>query len=253
MWTRKDLKSKAKKFLKKHYWKAFSVCLIVALLSGGISNGTTSTHINNGAGEEYYTVRISPSKDLFSFLDKGIKNPLVFKMTLETFISLIVIGIIISIVVVNVLEVGQSRFFIQGFKGEPEIGTLFTTFKNGEWLPITGKMFLMNIYLLLWTLLFVIPGIMKSYEYRMVPYILSENPHIDLSDAIKISKEMTSNEKWEIFVLDLSFIGWYLLGGLFFGLGGIFVTPYHEATVAKLYQYYRENIPLEEQFNYILD
>lgn len=111
----------------------------------------------------------------------------------------------------------------------------------------------MNIYLLLWTLLFVIPGIMKSYEYRMVPYILSENPHIDLSDAIKISKEMTSNEKWEIFVLDLSFIGWYLLGALFFGLGGIFVTPYHEATVAKLYEYYRENIPLEEQFNYILD
>lgn len=62
----------------------------------------------------------------------------------------------------------------------------------------------MNIYLLLWTVLFIIPGIIKSYQYRMVPYILSENSDLSTSNAIKISREMTNNEKWEIFVLDLS-------------------------------------------------
>ena len=258
MWTRKELKSEAKKFLKRNYWKAFIVCLITALLSGGISNSSTNSSIDNENEEpffqqEYHNIKISPSMDLISSLDKGLENPFVFKVTSKAFILLIIIGLILRIVVGNVLEVGQKRFFIDGFKGCPEIGKLFTTFKNGEWLPITGKMLLMNIYLLLWTLLLVIPGIIKGYEYRMVPYILSENPYISLSDAIQISKEMTNDEKWEIFILDLSFLGWLLLGSLLFGIGGIFVLPYKEATIAKLYEHYRENIPLEEQFNYILD
>lgn len=258
MWTRKDLKIKAKEFLKKHYWKAFVVCLITALLAGSIINGSTSsTRYDEDEGtfseHEYYTVRISPTKNLLSSIDKGLKNPFVFRVTLETFIVLVIIKIIVSIIFGNVLQVGEKRFYIEGFKGEPKIRTLFTTFKNGEWLPIAGKILLMDIYLLLWTLLLVIPGIIKGYEYKMVPYILSENPYISLSDAIKISKEMTNDEKWEIFVLDLSFIGWHLLGSLLFGLGGIFVAPYHEATVAKLYENYRENTSLKEQFNYILD
>lgn len=257
MWTRKDLKVKAKEFLKNHYWKAFVVCLIVALLTG-MGGNSSSNNGDNGDNDsffsqKYYTVKINPSKDLLSSIDRGLKNPFTFRVTLETLVFLIVFGIIVSIIIGNALQVGEKRFFIESFKGEAKIGTLFTTFKNGEWLPITGKILLMDIYLFLWTLLFIIPGIIKSYQYRMVPYILSENSDLSTSNAIKISREMTNNEKWEIFVLDLSFIGWYLLGSLLFGLGGIFVLPYHEATITKLYENYREDIPVEEQFNYILD
>ncbi len=83
----------------------------------------------------------------------------------------------------------------------------------------------------------------------MVPYILSEDPDMPLDEAIEISKRMTDGQKGDIFVLDLSFLGWYILGLLFFGIGGIFVRPYHQATVAKLFEYYigaKENEPVIE-------
>jgi uncharacterized membrane protein len=69
----------------------------------------------------------------------------------------------------------------------------------------------------------------------MVPYILTEDANISITEAIGRSREMTEGHKWDIFVLDLSFIGWGLLGLLFFGIGGIFVQPYIEATFARLY------------------
>ena len=101
-------------------------------------------------------------------------------------------------------------------------------------------MFLLNLKILLWSFLFIIPGIIKSYEYYMVPYILSENPKISSKRAFEISKEMTDREKFDIFWLSLSFFGWYLLGSLTCGIGNLFVEPYIQATFAELYQVERE-------------
>ena len=74
----------------------------------------------------------------------------------------------------------------------------------------------------------------------MVPYILAENPGMGSGRAIQISNEMTMGEKWDIFVLDLSFIGWYILGSLALGVGVFFVQPYYDATNAELYMKLRE-------------
>lgn len=93
----------------------------------------------------------------------------------------------------------------------------------------------------LWYLLLIIPGIVKSYAYRMVPYILGDNPHIGTERAVALSEQMTQGHKFNIFVLDLSFIGWYLLGALLFGVGTLFVLPYDNATNAELYLTLREN------------
>ena len=98
----------------------------------------------------------------------------------------------------------------------------------------------MNIKIFLWGLLFIIPGIIKSYEYYMVPYILAENPGIDSRRAFELSKEMTRDEKFDIFLLALSFIGWYLLGAITCGIGILFLEPYYQATFAELYQVMRE-------------
>ena len=76
-------------------------------------------------------------------------------------------------------------------------------------------MFLKGLFQGLWSLLFVIPGIIKSYEYRMIPYILSENPNISRKRAFEISKQMMKGNKWDTFVLDLSFIGWQILSGIY--------------------------------------
>ena len=75
----------------------------------------------------------------------------------------------------------------------------------------------------------------------MVPYILADNPEIGHSRAIKLSNEMTRGEKWDIFVLDLSFLGWFILGSLAFGIGILFVQPYYDATNAELYIKLRQN------------
>ena len=96
---------------------------------------------------------------------------------------------------------------------------------------------LRDVFTFLWSCLFVIPGIIKMYEYRMIPYIISENPDISYSEAFKASREMMMGNKWKAFVFDLSFIGWYLLNALTCGILGIFfVNPYYYASDANLYR-----------------
>lgn len=95
-------------------------------------------------------------------------------------------------------------------------------------------MLLKNIKVFLWTLLFVIPGIIKSYEYQMIPYLLAEDPSLSSEEAFARSRHMTMHHKFDMFVLDLSFIGWRILGNLLI-IGNWFVNPYYEGVLAELY------------------
>ena len=110
-------------------------------------------------------------------------------------------------------------------------------------------MFCKNLFTALWSLLFIIPGIIKSYEYRMVPYLLAENPDMDMHEAFERSKNMMMGNKFDTFVLDISFIGWRFLSALTANILDIFyVNPYVFLTDAELYvklcslgSTYREN------------
>ena len=93
----------------------------------------------------------------------------------------------------------------------------------------------MNLWILLWTLLFIVPGIIKSYSYRLVPYILAENPDIDTNEALMRSEQLMRGNKWETFIYDLSFIGWYILG-IFFLVSVFWVQPYKRSCDAELYR-----------------
>ena len=256
MWTRQDLKTQAKSFLKEHYWKAFVVCLIVAIVTGGSGSSESSSGHNNGmfVNERQYVVEMKPGNDIFNFSTRGIglDSPFVYRTSVGVFAGLVLVMVAVAIIIGNALKIGEKRFFLRAFEDDVRIGNLFTTFKRGQWLPLAGKMLLLDIYLILWTLLLIIPGIVKYCQYRMVPYILSENPNMPLSEAIDRSTMMTDGQKGDIFILDLSFIGWYLLGSLFFGIGGVFVKPYHEATVAKLFDHYQggghQDAPKDEAY-----
>ena len=104
-----------------------------------------------------------------------------------------------------------------------------------------------KVYIFLWGLLFVIPGIVKAYSYRMVPYVLAEDPFISHNDAILLSRRMMDGNKLSVFVLDLSYIGWYFLTALTAGLLGIFyVNPYVYATDAELYRILRKDYVLTQ-------
>lgn len=151
------------------------------------------------------------------------------------FIFITILLLALRILIYNPLRVGLKSFYMKSYEEESKISYLFDYFKNNNWLQISGKMFMKDVYIFLWTLFFIIPGIIKSYEYYFVDYILAENPDMSLDEAIEISGEMTKGDKFNIFVLDLSFIGWIFLSEITFKIGYIFLDPYMNATSARLY------------------
>ena len=135
----------------------------------------------------------------------------------------------------SVVSVGYSKFNLELNDGEtPKIKTLFAYFKN--WSTAVFATLLTGIFVALWSLLFIIPGIVASYSYAMVPYILAENPGISAKDAINESKKIMKGNRWKLFCLHFSFIGWMLLATLTCGLGFVVLNPYMAAAEAAFYR-----------------
>lgn len=102
----------------------------------------------------------------------------------------------------------------------------------------------LTVFIFLWTLLLIIPGIIKSYSYSMSGFIMTENPEISSKEAIEVSMKMMAGNKWRLFCLQLSFIGWYILGLMACGIGVFFVQPYVNAAIAAFYDDVSRN-PIE--------
>lgn len=144
------------------------------------------------------------------------------------------VGIMVTLLCV-VLNAGW-RLYVLGVRRGEEMGygTLFDGF------AFAGKLIvlylLMVIFITLWSMLFVIPGIIAAYRYRFAMYNLCENPEISAMEALSMSKAQTAGYKWQLFVLDLSFIGWFLLSGLTMGILMIWVMPYYTQTDVGYFQ-----------------
>ena len=123
-----------------------------------------------------------------------------------------------------------------------DIKEVLFSFKNG-YGHIGGILFIRDIFIALWSSLLIVPGIVKSYEYMMIPYLLAEDPSMSREEAFAKSKAMMDGNKWNAFVLDLSFIGWNLLGACTFGiLTFLYVNPYQYYTEAELYHVLRDRM-----------
>lgn len=147
-----------------------------------------------------------------------------------------VVGSIASVVVLTpALSIALVIIYLKLTDGiKPEIAELFQHFdKFWGAFKVT---FFTGLFTFLWSLLFVIPGIIKAYSYAMAMYILAENPEMPALEAIDKSKEMMNGHKMELFVLYLSFIGWGLLCAVTFGIAAIWVIPYMNATMANFYK-----------------
>lgn len=116
-------------------------------------------------------------------------------------------GIAAQIFLILPMEVSAARFALDNREGPAELDNFVFCFKS-NYVNILKTMFMMFLFVFLWSLLFVIPGIVKTYEYRLVPYLLAENPDMDYREALDTSRRLTDGQKADIFVLDLSFIGW---------------------------------------------
>lgn len=229
MWTREYLKTRAKAVLRVSYWKAFLVSIILGI-AGANSRGGGGV----GGGDSGDYSRYSSPEEMLAALA----------------IVLVVVGIVLVFVfayrvfIGYPLEVGGRRFFVQNAQMEgmssEDLGVVGYAFNKERYMDILKTMLYRGVRNFLWYLLLLIPGIVKSYSYMMVPYILTDNPNIGHKRALELSEQMTNGHKFKIFVLGLSFIGWQLLGLLACCIGGIFVNPYVHATMAELYLVLRQ-------------
>lgn len=145
------------------------------------------------------------------------------------------IGILLTAFIFNPLVVGGNKFFYNNIKRNEDLGVVSFAFDHG-YRNVAYTMFMRDLFTFLWTLLFIIPGLIKMYEYRMIPYLLAENPDMSCEDAFKISRRMMDGNKWDAFVFDLSFIGWGILSAITFNIVGIFYYfPYYFQASAMLY------------------
>ena len=143
-----------------------------------------------------------------------------------------------ELILLGPLETGVALVFLKLSYREPaEVGDLFQPFQNFVNTFFAG--FLSAIFTFLWSLLFVIPGIVKMYAYSMAYYIKLDHPDYGWKACIDESRQLMDGHKWEKFVLDLSFLGWIIVGSLCLGVGTLWVTPYMEATNAQFYEYVR--------------
>lgn len=145
-----------------------------------------------------------------------------------------VIGTIATIFILPTLVLGLITFFLKTARNEmAEIQDLFSGFPN--LLKAFCLNFMMSLFIFLWTLLLIVPGIIATFRYAMAFYILVDNPQIGVFDAINESKRIMQGHKWELFVLYLSFLGWILLAILTFGIGFLWLSPYMMTTVSNFY------------------
>lgn len=241
MWTRVQLKTNAKAKFKRFYWMAVLAAFVIGILGGGIKFNFSISDLT-----EYYDIFKNGGISTFGASLYAGNASHVFNgamgMLIGSLIAIIsLIGIAIEILVTNVFTVGNCRLYMAGREHPVTFSEMVYGFKNNRYGNVVKTMFLKKLFTFLWSLLFVIPGIIKSYEYRMMPYLLSENPDMDTKRAFELSKEMMMGEKWRVFVLDLSFFWWYLLNGLTCRILGIFwLNPYIYATNAELYAAMRQ-------------
>ncbi len=242
MWTRADLKSKAKEDLQAGYWALVVMALIMQFLVGGGGSGGGSS---SSASEEEISEAfngLGNSEAMTAFLAIiGIVGVII--------LFALIVGMLLSYFVYNPLLVGVQRYFITATYKDAtfsDYNCLGHGFKKGNYLNVVKIMFLRGLFTGLWSLLFVIPGIIKAYEYRMIPFILAEDPEISTEDAFRLSKEMMDGNKWDAFVLELSFLGWHLLSVFTCGILSVFyVNPYMYLTYTHLYEALKHRVSVD--------
>lgn len=212
----KDYREKALSMLSGKWGMAVLVTLVAGLLGGLLINAFVEFNVNLDAE----TIRKIPEFAL---------TYLKFAAGIGSFLGLV------TFVIGGTVKLGYCKYLLKLHDGEEgELKDLFSEFDrftDGFLLSLLSA-----IYVFLWTMLFVIPGIVAVFKYAMAPFILLERPGLSPNDAITASKEMMDGHKAELFILDLSFIGWMLLNVATLGIGSLWLNPYMNAARAAFYR-----------------
>ena len=268
MWTRKELKQQAREALQRNYWRIVLVSLILFVLGNSNVLGRTSYSAAGTASTVAVDVSGQPEEEVLKNLiesdpsvmdmamvsigtlitetDKSVKGldreeviitgVIIFLICLMLVIVIFAFLIAFIMLLLNPFIVGAQRFMLKSVDDKAEVKEAAYAFDH-SYKNVVKVMFRTQLTIFLWSLLFIIPGIYKKYQYRMVEYIMAEHPDLYYKDAMQMSKSIMDGEKWHAFVLDLSFILWELVGVMTCGLALIlFVVPYQYLTYAALYR-----------------
>lgn len=231
MFIRSQLKEQAKRSIHRNLWYTIGIGVIATLLLTG-SNfigitydlSTTDPYLRIGLGNfdafslDFFTMKVSAA--------------------IASLVTLF--GLLYSYFISNPIQVGYCKYYLENRVEPSKFEVLFDMFKKGCYFNVVKIMFLKDVYTILWTFLFFIPGIYKLYQYYMIPFILAENPYMDSSDVFEMTKLLTDHQKLNIFVLELSFILWYLLVPFTCGLVVLYLNPYTSATMAECYLFLKQ-------------
>ena len=230
MWNTSEIKERGRAAFKLNYWK----CVLVSFILGFVMSGTTSFSTRTTGSSEEMQQAFQEIQESLSSLTPG-QQIAVAAGVAGLFTVVFVIALAVKIFLYNPLKVGGLAFFKQNVMFPPaDLNEISVGFKNYMHTFVT--LFLNDLFLTLWTMLLIVPGIIKSYSYRMVPYILADEPDLSPTDTITRSRQMMDGHKWHAFCYDISFIGWFLLTIITCGIVGLFwYGPYKNSSDAALY------------------
>ncbi len=214
--NRAELKAQAKELIKKNFWQMVFAAFVLALIGGSLVINRKAPETAENTYEEISAL--------------GMIVAVVIAMA----------SIAFRICVCLPLEFSTKSFFVRNVNGDAkyEVGE---GFRKENFSRVISTFLLRDIYIILYCLLLIVPGIIKAYEYRFVPYLTADHPEMSGREILDLSSQMTNGSKMNLFVLDLSFILWNMLSSITYNLAGIFfVFPYREQTVALTYQEFVE-------------
>ncbi|MGM9589394.1 MAG: DUF975 family protein [Faecousia sp.] len=230
-----DFRQIARDALRGKWTLAVIAGLIASLLGVITSNGPKINFHFNGSdldlGISYANQQIYSSQN--GILPELM--PLMVAGAIYILIAAVAIAVVFF-VLGSVVTIGYSRFNLDlvDRRKAPEINTLFSYFSH--WKTATIMNLLRSVYIFLWSLLFIIPGIVAGYSYAMTGYILAEHPEMTPDEVIDHSKQMMSGNRFRLFCLQLSFIGWTILAACTLGIGNLWLNPYKKASIAAFYR-----------------
>ena len=220
-----DHRARAREALRGNWVTAVLVYLVAGLLIGSSDYPSFNFNLNIEAGH----VDFSASQELEHFLEGtlGLAMPLVLTLSLILLVARLALG--------GVMSMGRATYSLNLIDGaEAEFADLFTGFRRFYDALIMNVVSILMVFLGM--LLFVVPGIILGYAYAMAPYILAENPEITGTEALRLSRQMMKGHKWELFWLELTFIGWSILAAFTLGLGNLALAPYQGISKASFYR-----------------
>ena len=221
----RDFRKIARENLRGRWFPAIVVGFLGGLL-GAVMDVSYSTEIFTQTGT-------SSTDTLEQLQASGVYDEILpFLMGLG--ITIIVMALI-QLVIGGAVTMGYAQYFLNVTDdNDPVVGNLFSHIRR-LWEGFCMQFF-RGMMVMLWSILFVIPGYIAMYRYAMTPYILAENEDLSVMEAITESKRIMMGNKWRLFCLDVSFLGWYIVGILTLGIGFFWITPYVEASRAAFYR-----------------